>query len=334
CSANTEDALVATYADPAKGATCYLYGPSDAGGRGTTVKSMVYRTDNSDTLVNVVLDGQMRPALVYLSRKDGYRFGQLATLQYTEKDSVKVSYYTYDWTTQKDSLLAQYTTIDGKNGTVLYGAKVSSTDAWFTLATVGLVAVGVLCPVAAGLIVGVGLNGGPLLAALATLGTASIAWADQGKTASLSTQYPKPIPSPTATAQAVPQPKGSPASPGGTIDLSGIWTLDLSLGTSNCDETLLEDEAGIPPTLHFTADGKVIFDTDPVDSDLNGPSFTNIYDLNGTSLKIASSYKDGTDNIHFQCNLSYDSNTKKFAGTYTNQWTDGSICTNNVVLYR
>ena len=117
--------------------------------------------------------------------------------------------------------------------------------------------------------------------------------------------------------------------------LSGVWTLDLTLGAGNCDETLLEDESGVSPTLSFNANGTVTFVTDPVMSGLNSSEFTNLYDLNDEIyLKIGSTYSDGVDNIYFQCNLTYNSQTQKFTGTYTNQWTDGTICTNNITMYK
>lgn len=118
--------------------------------------------------------------------------------------------------------------------------------------------------------------------------------------------------------------------------LDGIWTLDFSLETdgSNCDENLLEDEAHIPPTLSFRQNNRVWFESDPVGSDLNSFDFTNGYDYVFPNLKIWSTYNDGSDTIHLQCNLVYDSQTQKFKGTYTNQWTDGTICTNDVTLYR
>ncbi|MFA6150547.1 MAG: hypothetical protein WC716_04435 [Chitinophagaceae bacterium] len=118
--------------------------------------------------------------------------------------------------------------------------------------------------------------------------------------------------------------------------LDGIWTLDLSLEAdgSNCDETMLEDEAHIPPTLRFLSNDWIKFETDPVESDLNGKYFTNQYEYNFPDLKIWSTYDDGTETMHFQCILKYDWLSSKFIGTYMNQWNGGLNCINGVELYR
>lgn len=117
------------------------------------------------------------------------------------------------------------------------------------------------------------------------------------------------------------------------INLDGIWILDLTLAnTGQCDETLLEDEANIPPTFHFNTNGTLTFDTDPVDSDLNGPYFTNTYNLTQNILKIRSHYNDENESILFDATLTYSND--KFIGTYTNDWGGGVICTNDIVISR
>lgn len=116
--------------------------------------------------------------------------------------------------------------------------------------------------------------------------------------------------------------------------LDGIWTMDLILGSGNCDETLLEDEMNIPPKFKFNDNGTLTFVTDPVDSDLNGSGFSNTYSFSNNELKIKCYYNDSYDNIKFDAILTYNQTTGKFQGTYTNTWTDGTICTNSLSIYK
>lgn len=116
--------------------------------------------------------------------------------------------------------------------------------------------------------------------------------------------------------------------------LEGIWNMDLVLGTGNCDETLLEDEMNIPPKFKFNDNGTLTFVTDPVDSDLNGSGFSNTYSFSNNELKIKCYYNDSYDNIKFDAILTYNQTTGKFQGTYTNTWTDGTICTNSLSIYK
>ncbi|HTN17587.1 MAG TPA: lipocalin family protein [Chitinophagaceae bacterium] len=120
------------------------------------------------------------------------------------------------------------------------------------------------------------------------------------------------------------------------IDWTGIWTLDLELETegSPCDETMLEDEAHITPTFHFGDDGKLYFDTDPVESNLNGGDFSNTYTFLRDTLTIKSYYNDGTETMKFDASLTYDYTTKQFSGRYTNVWNNGLKCSNTLVVRR
>lgn len=118
--------------------------------------------------------------------------------------------------------------------------------------------------------------------------------------------------------------------------LDGIWTLDLKLETegSPCDETLLEDEAHVPPTVSFRSGNVVWFETDPVDAGINGGDFKNTYDYQFPNLKISSTFNDGTDIMIFEAQLTYNSASRSFEGTYTNTWSNGLVCKNDVSLHR
>jgi len=122
--------------------------------------------------------------------------------------------------------------------------------------------------------------------------------------------------------------------PEGSINLEGIWIMDLTLAEFGyCDETHLEDEAHIPPTFHFNNNGTLTFDTDPVDSDLNNLTFfRNTYALSGNALRIQSVYIDENQTDIFDANLTFSDG--QFTGTYIMMWDGSEVCTNSLVVSR
>lgn len=117
------------------------------------------------------------------------------------------------------------------------------------------------------------------------------------------------------------------------LDLSGVWIMDLALDDYGlCDETHFEDEAHIPPTFHFNSDGTITFDTDPVDSELNGPDFINTYNLSGNILTINSIYSDENQTDLFEATLEYINS--EFVGNYDFNWNNETFCNNSILVAR
>lgn len=126
--------------------------------------------------------------------------------------------------------------------------------------------------------------------------------------------------------------------------LDGIWKMDFTLAASgDCDENLLEDEAGVPPTFHFNPDGTLTFDSCAVEdlTDLNNPAmYTNTYTFENNLLKIKSRHIDSTNGEEYvtEATLNYDSNTRSFSGNYTfKSWINGAMsynCANTIKIYK
>ena len=126
--------------------------------------------------------------------------------------------------------------------------------------------------------------------------------------------------------------------------LAGIWKMDFNLDSSgDCDENLLEDEAGIPPTFHFNNNGTLTFDSCSVEdlAKLNNPAiYTNTYTFENNVLKIKSRYVDPTNGGEFitEASLNYDSNTQSFSGSFTfKSWENGVMlynCANTIKIYK
>lgn len=123
----------------------------------------------------------------------------------------------------------------------------------------------------------------------------------------------------------------------GEIDLSGTWIMNLNLPTDGvCDEVLIMGESDQNLTLSFNNNGTITFLTDPSGAGLNSNVFTQQYVLEGQQLNITINYTDGIDNssIIIYCN-NFNSTTKTFTGTYTNNWGNGETpCTNTVVIFK
>jgi hypothetical protein len=213
-TANSNDELMATYYDPNTSSTSYIYGSTNSVGRGTVAKSMVYEREGNDTLINIILDADSRPFFLYASTRSGVKINQLFKFEYVNGDSIKVSFYKYNWLDGTDSLMAQYVSKDN-NGRTLYGARVAATNVegeWLLSISVGIT-IGVLCPIAAGYIVGFELNGGAISGILTALATAYSIWSGTANGATLSNNLP---PYPT-----------SPTNPNGnTIESIEFYTFD------------------------------------------------------------------------------------------------------------
>jgi hypothetical protein len=129
--------------------------------------------------------------------------------------------------------------------------------------------------------------------------------------------------------------------------LDGIWKMDFTLAPldQDCDENLLEDEAGIPPTFHFNPNGTLTFDSCSIEdvSNLNNPAFyTNTYTFENNILKIKSRYVESSNGVEYifitEATLTYESNTKSFDGSHTfKSWENGVIfynCANTIKIYK
>lgn len=214
--ANSNDELMATYYDPNTSSTSYIYGSTNSEGRGTIAKSMVYEKKGNDTLINVILDADLRPHFLYVSTRSGVKINQLFKFEYVSGDSIKVSFYKYNWLDGTDSLMAQYVTKDN-NGRVLYGARVNGTNdnyiQQFAAVVAAIVFMAGPVPIAAGLIVGFALEGGIVGGALTTLSLALVSWLNTANGATLSNNLPPYPTSPTSVQ--IPNPIGTPSNPTG-----------------------------------------------------------------------------------------------------------------------
>ncbi len=107
---NNSDGLLIEAKDTSSNGIIYYYGSSNSEGKIDKIQSIVYkRNKESDTLINFVLDKQKRPYLIFLSKKsNGENLNYITKIEYLNNDSIKLNLYNYNWTTQQDSLIAQY----------------------------------------------------------------------------------------------------------------------------------------------------------------------------------------------------------------------------------
>jgi hypothetical protein len=109
------------------------------------------------------------------------------------------------------------------------------------------------------------------------------------------------------------------------IDLSGTWSMAITLGAGVCDEILLLDEGGSSLTLNFNDNNTITFLSDPSGVGLNGAGFNQAYNLNDETLNISVTSEDGS----FTAETTYNAVTNSFSGTYTDGWNG---CSNTVTI--